>query len=320
MATTKLIGIGKVPLSDEQRKSLIGMAKAQHCEMIDLLTVGMDRLSECDALIGHFEFDELKAAKNMQWLQVAPAGVERYMAEGVLPESVTLCNGSGAYGTAIAEYMIGGLLMIQRRMVNYLDNQRAHKWLQFPGITTLYGSRIAVIGAGDLGTSFASRCHAMGAKVVGVRRSSGAHADCYEKMFLTDQIDQAIADADVVALCLPSTSGTVGLFTKARIEKMKPGAILINVGRGTAVDTMALIDALKSGHLGGALLDVTDPEPLPEDHPLWDAPGAVVTPHISGIDRDRLSASFVFEIFKDNLTNYLTGAPLNNIVDRQRGY
>ena len=319
----RIIGFGQSPLTAQQRAALGVELGAQGFEWMDFAVEGADeaRLAECEALVGNFSQEQLQRAEKLVWLQVAPAGVERFVAPGALREDVILTNGSGAYGIAIAEYMLGGLLMLMRRMATYLDNQRLHKWVQFPGIRTLYGSKVTVVGAGNLGQSFAVRCSAMGAKVTGVRRAHPeAIPDGFSAMFSTDQLDEAIADADVVALCLPATAQTVGLFDGARLSKMKRGAMIINVGRGSALDASALIEALASGQLGGALLDVTDPEPLPENHPLWDAPNLILTPHISGIDRDRLAAGMVYEIIRENLLNYAQGLPLRNIVDRGRGY
>lgn len=279
-------------------------------------------IQDCELLMGQFPAQSLRGARALSWLHLPSAGCEVYLPDALYadPERVTLTNSSGAFGIPIAEYMICGLLMILRRMSMYMDNQRQHLWKQYPGASSLYGSRVTVVGMGDLGGCFAARLHAMGAHVTGVRRAASDIPPHFERQFTVDQIDQAIADADAVALCLPSTPHTIGLMDEARIGRLKPGAILINVGRGSAVDSLALARALQAGHLGGALLDVTDPEPLPADHPLWDCPNVVITPHISGIDRDRLAQSIVFDIYRDNLVRYIEGRPLQNVVDRVRGY
>ncbi len=318
----KKIGLRRAPFHEEHMRKLSEIANPEGYEFV-VFPMDLERpdLSEIELLMGFFTPEMLRSALKLKWLQTPSAGVEAFLADDLYanPELV-LTSGSGAYGIAISEYMLCGLLMIQRRMPQYLDNQKKHEWTQYPGISTLYGSRVTVVGVGDLGGNFARRCALLGAHVTGVRRRVGDLPEHFEHIYPTERLNDAIQDADVVALCLPSTGETKRLFDAARFAQMKRGAILINVGRGSCVDGDALAAALASGRLGGALLDVTDPEPLPSDSPLWDCPGAVITPHISGIDRDRLAADIVFDIYSENLRRYFAGRPLHNIIDRKRGY
>lgn len=321
----KKIGICTELINVEQIEQLreLAMEYGYQVVTLDMEDGKMDpAMIDCEALMGVISTEHLPKAVALKWLHIVRAGVEDYLPDALYanPDAI-LTNSSGAFGVAISEYMICGLLMLQRRMIEHLDNQRKHLWVRGPGLATLYGSRVMVIGTGDLGSNFARRCQAMGADVTGIRRNANAPLpDGFDRAYSIDELDQHIGNADVVALCLPATGATDKMMDAARIAKMKRSAILINVGRGSTVDEAALAKALQRGEIGGAVLDVADPEPMHQDNPLWDCPNTIVTPHISGIDKEALSSKFLHVIYKDNLTRYLTGQPLKNIVDRKRGY
>ena len=177
------------------------------------------------------------------------------------------------------------------------------------------------MGLGNIGSEFAARYKALGGYVIGIKRTQSAQkTDCADELYTTEELDRHIPRADVVALSLPSTKETVSLFGAERIGLLKHSAILINVGRGTAVDSDALSDALYAGKAGGAALDVTDPEPLPPDHPLWNAPNTIITPHVSGEWEVPENTERVLDIVYDNLRRFTAGQPLRNVVDRTTGY
>jgi phosphoglycerate dehydrogenase-like enzyme len=174
---------------------------------------------------------------------------------------------------------------------------------------------------GDIGSSFGRLVNAMGGYVIGVRRSKGEKPDFAREVYTTDSLDELLPRAEVVAMSLPNTAETAGLMDEKRLSLMKPGAYLINVGRGSAVVKEALIDALETGHLAGAALDVVYPEPLPPEDKLWQTKNLLITPHVSGLTRMNLSmADKVQEIFKKNLAAYLSGGKMINLVDRKTGY
>ena len=165
------------------------------------------------------------------------------------------------------------------------------------------------------------RCRALGAYVRGVVRSARKEKPVsVDELFTIDRLDDAIADADVVALCLPGTKETQHLFTKEQMFKMKKGAFLLNVGRGTAIDQDALVEMLESGHLGGAGLDVTSPEPLPSNSKLWGMTNVILTPHVSGNDSLPYTVDMIVERFIRYLCDYLAGRPFDRVVDRDAGY
>lgn len=187
----------------------------------------------------------------------------------------------------------------------------------------MYGSRVLCVGMGDIGSNFARRAHALGAEVVGVRRTVGPDTPCPDycvRVVAQSDLDKELPEADLVALSLPGTRETTNLFDARRIALCKPGAILLNVGRGTVVDGEALAAAVHSGQLFGAAVDVTDPEPLPPDHPLWAEPNVIITPHVSGGFSLPQTVQNIVDIFIHNLKRYAAGQPLDNQVSRSRQY
>ncbi len=160
----------------------------------------------------------------------------------------------------------------------------------------------------------------LGGYTIGVKRRQIEKSSFIDELYLTDKLDELLPEADIVALCLPSTKDTQKLFSKERIRLMKEGSVLLNVGRGVSVDTEALCDALESNHLLGAGLDVIDPEPLPSDHRIWGLQNAVITPHISGWYNLAETYESIFEISVDNLERFLNNEKLFNIIDFNTGY
>lgn len=273
-----------------------------------------------DIILGNVELPILAHAKRLKWLQTNSAGVGEYTAPGVLPQGVLLTNATGAYGPAISEHMLACLLSLMKKLPLYRDAQRQGIWASQGSVRSLSGARVLVLGMGDIGGEFGRRCHALGARVVGVRRSDLSVPDYAEAVYPLEKLDALLPEADVVAITLPGTLQTKGLFDAARIEQMKDGSYLLNVGRGSIVDTDALCAALESERLSGAALDVTDPEPLPPEHRLWRLPTAIVTPHISGFYHLRETYLRILSICEENLRRYLAGEPLQNQVDFETGY
>lgn len=278
-------------------------------------------IADCEILFGGFAPSDLKDAKSLKWLQTSSAGVDAYTSDDIYPNSnVILTNASGAYGTAISEHLLTVSLMLLRRMPQYIDGQKAKEWKYLGKVRSIFGSTVTVIGIGNIGGNFAKLCHAMGATVRGVKRSATTCPDYIDELFLTQDLDRAIDGADIVAMCLPGTGETLKIMTAQRLKAMKKGALLLNIGRGTAIDQEALIDVLRSGHLGGAALDVAYPEPLPQDSPIWELDSMILTPHVSGNDSLDHTTETIINIFIENLKLYTAGKPLNNVIDRKIGY
>lgn len=271
-------------------------------------------------ILGNVPAAMLHGSPALEWLQTNSAGVEAYIRPGVLAGDTLLTNATGAYGLAIAEHMLGMLLELFKKLELYRDAQKSGAWQSQGAVKAVYGSTVLVLGMGDIGGEFAARCKALGAKVIGVRRSPRPCPEYADEVHLLEDLDSLLPQADVVAITLPGTDATRGLMSRERLAKMKEGAVLLNVGRGFIVDTEALCDALERGHLSGAGVDVTDPEPLPPTHRLWNIPTAVVTPHISGFYHLRETHERIVGIFLENLRHFQAGEPLCNLVDFATGY
>ena len=277
-------------------------------------------LKDCEILCGHCSEQQLKNADNLRWVQLTSAGVDRMSEESIYPhDGVLLTNATGVFGTSIAEHLVMGTLMLLRKMPDYLTLKRKKCWQRMDGLRFLYGSYVTVLGTGDLGGTFARYCAAMGALPAGVSRS-GIQKEPFVRVYPSYQLKKAVKNADIVAACLPGTRETESIVNADVITAMKPHSIFLNAGRGRTVDEDALIAALQCGHLGGAVLDVFQQEPLPENSPLWEMDNVILTPHMSGSGWDTENIRRIFALFQENLRRYLSGEPLQNVVDRIREY
>ena len=263
---------------------------------------------------------QLQNCISLKLLQLQSAGADNYCRPGVLPETVTLCNATGSYGVAISEYMVGVTLMMAKNLHLYRDQQFAGVWRDLGPVLPIQGSTTLVLGLGDIGTEYALRMYTLGSDIIGVTRTRKEGPPFVQKMAVTEELDSLLPQADIVALSLPGGDGTKGILNESRLSRMKEGALLLNVGRGSAVDTEALLAALRSGHLRGAALDVTDPEPLPAGHPLWHQPPAVITPHVSGGFHMRDVYEKLVVRCTRNIAAFTQGRPLESVVDRSTGY
>ena len=310
-----------LPCNDAHRKQLEKVAPQSnfiYADTNDELDAAV--LEKINIIIGNPRRKLLAATENLEWMQLSSAGADLYVKPGLLKENVILTNATGCYGLAISEYMIAMVLSLFLKLPRYQMNQEKHVWHNEGSVQSIFGSTALVVGLGNIGSEFAKRFRALGGSVIGIRRSDTSKPDYVDELYLIDKLDKVLPRADIVALTLPETPQTHKLFGKEKFEQMKSGAILLNVGRGKVVDTDALCDALNSGHLGGAVLDVTDPEPLPPDHPLWNAKNVLLTPHVSGNFNLPETYERVFEICTDNLGRYFRGEKLKNIVDFRTGY
>ena len=307
-------------LTEAQRRLLESACPDGELRYVPSGEVTAETLRDTTAVLGNLPPARLKDAPQLEWVQLGSAGANGYCDPGALEERVVLTNASGAYGLAISEHMIGMLLMLQKKLDRYYDNQKRQLWQDEGSVTGIWNSRTLVLGMGNLGTEFAKRMAAMGSHAVGLRRSEKPKPDCFEEQYGMEQLDAELAKADVVALCLPGTGLTAQILDARRLSLMKPTAILLNSGRGVLVDNLALARALGEHRLAGAALDVTDPEPLPAGHPLWDAPNTLITPHVSGGYHMKETFELVLSIAAENLSRYSQGLPLKHQVDRSVGY
>lgn len=309
-----------LPVNDRHKAAFQAAAPEAQILYMPADQVTEEVLTDVSATIGNISAAKFKGYENIKWVQLSSAGTDGYTAPGVLAPGTILTNSTGAYGLAISEHMIGQLLMQIKHLDGYYDAQKEKKWSDCGTVGSIYGSTTLVVGLGDIGSDFARRMNALGSRVIGIRRNVGAKPEYLDALHTLDQLDELLPQADFVACSLPGTHATYHLFDADRLAKMKQGAVLLNVGRGSAVDSFALNDALRSGHLGGACLDVVEPEPLPADHPLWEAPNLLLTPHISGFYHLPETLERVVRIAVFNLEAFVKGQPLKNQVDFATGY
>ena len=233
----------------------------------------------------------------------------------------TVSNSAGAFGITIAEHIMMVTLMLLRQMPAFQQVVADRRWVRSMPMRSICGSTITVLGTGDIGTNFARRAKALGAKAVyGVRRGKKAGDGAFDAMYAMDELNAILPQTDILVMALPATAETVGVLSRERIALLPRHAIVVNVGRGSAVDQDALIDALNSEAIAGAALDVAVPEPLPQDHFLWDAPNLLLTPHVSGNMSLAKTCQLVIDIFLRNLEHWTKGEPLEHVVDIGQGY
>lgn len=305
-----------LPVSAAQRARLEDAAPGATFAYATAADATDGQVAAAEVIVGNLPPARLAAARGLRLLQLNSAGYDDYLAAGTLPAGAMLASASGAYGQAVSEHMLAMLLSMMKRLPAYRDAQRAHEWVDLGSVTSLSGARVLVLGAGDIGTHFARLCAALGARVTGVRRRPSEPHAPFSAMGTFDELPELLPQADVVASVLPSAPGTRRLADATFFSAMRPGAFFVNAGRGDLVVAEDLVAALESGHLAGAALDVTDPEPLPADHPLWDAPGALVTPHVSGWYHLPVTLDNIVGIAAENLARLARGEKPRNLVER----
>lgn len=253
-------------------------------------------------------------APRLRWLQVMGAGVDWALVPE-LPSRVTVTRAPGIFGPWMSEYVLGWCSWVTQRMETYRTAQRDQRWRSdvLPG--RLRGKTMTLVGVGDIGREIARVARAVGLHVIGVSRS-GQRVPAVERVYRPGHLARALAAADFVVLVVPLTAKTRGLIADEALAAMRPGAWLLNIGRGAVVDEAALLRALQAQRIAGAILDVFSTEPLPADHPLWRLDNVVVTPHVAGPS----TSDEIAPVFNDNLARYLRGRPLQHVVDRARGY
>lgn len=304
-----------LPLSAAQRARLEAAAAGASFVYVARTEVAREQLALADVVVGNAPQSLLSASTRLQLLQLNSAGYDDYLGEGIVPEGAALCCATGAYGQAVSEHLFAMVLAQMKRLPAYRDRQTAHDWCDLGPVTSLKDAQALVLGAGDIGTHLARLFSAMGAHVSGVRSRAAAPHEPFEHMGTLADLPQLLPQADVVAAVLPSNEATRGLAGRDFFAAMKPGAYFANAGRGDLVDQAALIEALESGHIAGAALDVTTPEPLPENDPLWDAPNCSITPHISGFFHLAATLDNIVDIAAKNIAALQHGAPLTNRVN-----
>jgi phosphoglycerate dehydrogenase-like enzyme len=279
-------------------------------------------LSRADAILswwrGRDALDPvLAAAPHVRWIHASAAGLDHLVSPALAASSAIMTNSRGVYGEALGEYVVAAMLYFVKNLARLRDAQARRAWDPFEG-ERLAGKVLGIVGYGDIGAAIAQRATAMGMQVLAYRRRPELSAGDPNVARLVSQLRDAIAPADFVALATPLTPETRHFFGAEQLSWMRATAVLINVGRGPAIDEPALIDALQRGAIRGAALDVFETEPLPPTHPFWAMPQVLLSPHSA--DRVDGWLDRTMELFLANLDRFVRGEPLANVVDPRRGY
>ena len=279
--------------------------------------------ADADAVIGFCTPEVLAAGARLRWIQVLSAGVERCVGiPGFAARGIALSNMQKVAGPVMSEHVLAFLFGLTRGLATYVPLQAQGVWkddaVPDARMWSIEGKTMLVVGLGGIGTEPAKRAHALGMNVIAVRNSGRTGPPYVAEVGLGADLIAFAARADVIVNTLPLTAETKHLFDQAFFDAAKRGALFINVGRGASVVTADLIAALEDGRIGGAGLDVTDPEPLPADHPLWRAPNVLITPHVSA--STDLGEEPRWLIARENLRRFAAGGKLLSEVDVGRGY
>jgi phosphoglycerate dehydrogenase-like enzyme len=282
---------------------------------------GLDELGADALFVWDFFSPAVRAAwpnaDRLRWIHVAATGVDAILFDDLISAPVVLTNARGIFDEPIAEYVLATILAQVKQLYVSRKLQQCREW-QHRETRTVAGQQVLVIGTGGIGRAIARLLRAVGLRVRGAGRTAREQDPDFGSVVASAELAAHVGDVDHLVMIAPLTPETTGMINQEVLAALKPGAHLINVGRGPSVDEDALLAALRSGRLGAASLDVFSTEPLPEEHPFWAMENVVISPHLSGDTEgwtDRLAAQFV-----DNANRWLTGEELINIVDKQRGY
>ncbi|MDD6571432.1 MAG: D-2-hydroxyacid dehydrogenase [Thermoflexaceae bacterium] len=305
-----------VPCDDNQKEKLYKECKDRYHVTFG---TGADKelvknyIRQADVIIGEPDMEWIQDAPNLKWIQMTWAGTDKYTRNPGFPEGVMLTSASGAFGVVISEYVIGAILNMYRRFPQYRKNQEMHLWMDMGSERCIYGKRVLILGAGNIGSETAKRLKTFGAYVSGVRRTS-LKKEFFDEMHTLKELDEELKKADIVIGCMPNNDDTVGLLDYHRLREMKADTLFVNVGRGHLLQDGSLEKVLLEGHLSGAVLDVESVEPLPQDSVLWDMENVMITPHISGpsFGHSKDTENRIWDICLDNLCRFQEGRKLLN--------
>lgn len=314
-----LIITNKIFSINDNHRAIIDSLKEALITVVSHNDVTEEMLSKAEIIFGWPRLDELKKAKNLRWLNLPSAGADNYTdVNAYVNKDIILTNSSGVYGLPIAEHVFAMILSFNRNLQEYAYLKEKKSWEMILNTKDFYGSTVGIIGFGDIGKEIAIRAKAFGARVLVVKRKPSQVPEYVDELYITEEIDQVLKQSDYIVLTLPATKNTKGIISRDRINIMKPGAYLVNIGRGELIDQEALIEALRENKIGGAGLDVMTPEPLPADSPLWELPNVIITQHSSGLSVGNDTRRV--KLFADNLERYVNNEKLVNIVDFTEGY
>ena len=294
---------------------------APHFFTLDQFEEAKACVQDCEILYAHSP-DLLRAAPaTLKWYCCSFAGVDPYCKDpAIFANPDCILTNSNVYGVTIAEHVVMVTLMLLRRMPEYEEVVRNRSWSNQLPIRSIRDNEFTILGTGNIGVNVADRMRGMGAaKIIGLSRSGRPHP-AFDEVHPIADLDKVLPDTKILVMALPGTAETIHILNRERIALLPKDAYIINVGRGTAIEQEPLIEALNEGRIAGAALDVMDPEPLPQDHPLWTTKNLILTPHVSGNMTLGYTCDTNVAMFCEDLKNYAAGKPLNGFVDRTKGY
>lgn len=275
-------------------------------------------ISDADCFYGRITPPLLQAGKRLRWIQATSAGLDNYFFPELRASEVTMTNLRGIYSDVIADHVFAFVLMFARGMHLYHAHRLQGRWEKGAPVIHLGGRTMGVIGLGGIGLEVCKRADAFGMRVVGVDPSPKDRPDYVETIYDPSDLEKMLKQSDFVVICVPHTGETEHMMNERAIFQMKQDAILVNIGRGKVVDLSSLADALESGRLQGAALDVFEEEPLPPDHRLWSLEQCLITPHVAGTSPEIQKRRET--VIVENVRRFCSGNPLLNVVDKQKGY
>lgn len=305
-----------LPMTDRQKSDLCQAGKDCKFTFCEAESVSQEQIKDQQIIIGNLNPALIKAAGQLEWLQLNSAGYEQYLTPGILRPETIMTNASGAYGPAVAEHLLAMVCAVAKKLPLYRDSQNKSEWSDHGQIRPLHGQTVLVVGVGDIGRYFAKTMKSLGNKVIGIRRNVGEKPDFVDEIYKLEELEHILPQADIVALMIPVTELTRKMMGKAQFDLMKQTALFFNVGRGELVDTQALYDALAENKIWGAGIDVTDPEPLPGQHPLWGLANILITPHSSGGYHLEETLERINAIANRNFKHYIADEAMENLIAR----
>lgn len=309
-------------LTEAQRDKIRLEAEKQGLETCfqDQQDRALEASAEAEVIFGQ-DAELVRRAEKLKWICTPSAGADHFMTSGLFrsPE-VVLTNSAGAYGVTIAEHTVMVTLEVLRRQQDYTRIVADKAWRRDLPIRSIRGSRVLILGTGDIGREVALRLRAFSPeRIVGINRSGRNPGDLFDAVDTLPNLDRWIPDSDLVILALPGTAETIHVLDHRRLAALPDKTLIVNVGRGSAIDQEALREQLQAGRLFAAL-DVFETEPLPQQDPLWTCPNLLLTPHVAGNMTLPYTLEKIVDFFLENLAAYGAGKPLKRQVDFAKGY
>ena len=303
-----------IPLKKEHKKILENSSSNCECIHLGLIKPTLEQVKDANVIIGNIPVDILKNIPNLEFVQLNSAGTNGYSDNPDFPKNVTLANASGAYGVAISECILAGILTLMKHIPSYIQNQSNREWKDEGKVKSIYNSHILVLGLGDIGKEFSKRAYAMGAHITGIKRNINEKPDYIDKLCTMDSLYEELEKADIIVSSLPGSTSTYHLFDEEALSHVRKQPIFVNVGRGSLIDSSILKKALKENIFSGAYIDVTDPEPLPKEDELWNLKNLIITPHVTGGYHLEETLNRIVQISATNIQNYCEGKEIINKV------